>query len=69
MHAVRLSFDSDAELEASTAFLKQLHPLDYTAAVKKSQVKVTCTTAAPFAGNASEQHLHPPRSFPAGGGY
>lgn len=40
MHAVRLSFGSDAELEASTIFLKQSHPLNYTAAVKKSQVRL-----------------------------
>jgi hypothetical protein len=68
MHAVRLSFDSDAELEASTAFLKQLHPLNYTAAVKKSQVKVACTTVAPLAVITSEQHLHLPHSLRAVGG-
>lgn len=33
-----LSFGSDSELEQSTNFLKLAHPLNFTAAVKKSQV-------------------------------
>lgn len=36
-----LSFDSDSQLEQSTNFLKLAHPLNYTAAVKKSQVRAT----------------------------
>lgn len=39
MHSVRLSFENDAELEQSTIFLRKSHPLNYTAAVKKSQVQ------------------------------
>lgn len=34
-----LSFENDAQLEQSTNFLKLAHPLNYTAAVKKSQVR------------------------------
>lgn len=39
MHSVSLSFETDVELEQSTNFLKLAHPLNYTAAVKKSQVR------------------------------
>lgn len=35
---MRLSFENDAEVEQSTIFLRKSHPLNYTAAVKKSQV-------------------------------
>ena len=38
MHTVRLSFENDSQLEQSINFLKLAHPLNYTAAVKKSQV-------------------------------
>jgi hypothetical protein len=40
MRSVVLSFGDDRQLEQSTAFLLQAHPLNYTAAVKKSQVHV-----------------------------
>ena len=39
MRGVVLSFDSDQQLAASTDFLRQVHPLTHTAAVKKSQVR------------------------------
>jgi hypothetical protein len=45
MHSVRLSFENDAELEQSTIFLRKSHPLNYTAAVKKSQVRRPHTPA------------------------
>lgn len=38
MHTVTLNFENDSQLEQSTHFLKVAHPLNYTAAVKKSQV-------------------------------
>lgn len=40
MHNVVLSFGDDEQLQQSTAFLSRAHPLNYTAAVKKSQVCV-----------------------------
>lgn len=48
MHSVRLSFDTDAQLEHSTNFLKLAHPLNYTAAVKKSQVGTRGSIAHPL---------------------
>lgn len=38
MHGIVLSFDNDSQLEQSTRFLQKVHPLNYTAAIKKSQV-------------------------------
>ncbi|WIA40102.1 hypothetical protein OEZ86_013510 [Tetradesmus obliquus] len=38
MHGIVLSFDNDSQLEASLRFLQKAHPLNYTAAIKKSQV-------------------------------
>eukprot|EP00882_Tetradesmus_deserticola_P022278 GHRQ01024176.1.p1 GENE.GHRQ01024176.1~~GHRQ01024176.1.p1 ORF type:complete len:414 (+),score=204.30 GHRQ01024176.1:79-1320(+) len=38
MHGIVLGFDTDSQLEQSTRFLQIVHPLNYTAAVKKSQV-------------------------------
>jgi hypothetical protein len=49
MHSVTLSFGSDSELEQSTNFLKLAHPLNFTAAVKKSQVRRQALAADPRA--------------------
>jgi hypothetical protein len=38
MHGIVLSFENDSQLEQSMRFLQKVHPLNYTAAVKKSQV-------------------------------
>jgi hypothetical protein len=49
MHGIVLSFDNDNQLEQSTRFLQKVHPLNYTAAIKKSQVwamKLSITSTA-----------------------
>eukprot|EP00878_Enallax_costatus_P012410 GHUV01012961.1.p1 GENE.GHUV01012961.1~~GHUV01012961.1.p1 ORF type:complete len:1005 (+),score=325.04 GHUV01012961.1:1774-4788(+) len=38
MRNIVLSFDNDSQMEQSTKFLQRVHPLSYTAAVKKSQI-------------------------------
>jgi hypothetical protein len=38
MKSVILGFETDSQLEQCTRFLLRAHPLNYTAAVKKSQV-------------------------------
>jgi hypothetical protein len=48
MHGIVLSFENDSQLEQSMRFLQKVHPLNYTAAVKKSQVcGVIVDTQAP----------------------
>lgn len=39
MRNVVLSFGDDKQLEQSTNFLQRAHPLNHTAAIKKSQVR------------------------------
>jgi hypothetical protein len=40
MKGVVLNFEDDAQLSMATAFLKEAHPLEHTAPVKKSQVSL-----------------------------
>lgn len=47
MHGIVLSFDNDSQLEASLRFLQKAHPLNYTAAIKKSQVRLASRITHP----------------------
>jgi hypothetical protein len=58
MRHVVLSFGDDQQLQAATAFLHKAHPLNYTAAVKKSQVGAWRRVVATRACLQEQEHSH-----------